>query len=115
MSWFAYALISALAAAVTAILAKLGVEGVPSTLATAIRTVVVTDFAWAIVFGLDQQRCDPDNLTTHASTPDVVGPGQRRVVARALPRIADGAGVLGGADRQAQFAVHHRFGDSLVA
>jgi uncharacterized membrane protein len=51
MSWFFYALISAVAAAATAILAKLGVEGVPSTLATAIRTVVVTMFAWAMVFG----------------------------------------------------------------
>ena len=60
MTWFAYALISALAAAVTAILAKLGVEGVPSTLATAIRTVVVTAFAWAMVFGLHQQRAIPD-------------------------------------------------------
>ena len=35
MSWLAYALISAAAAAATAILAKIGVEGVPSTLATA--------------------------------------------------------------------------------
>jgi transporter family protein len=56
MSWLAYALISAVAAAATAILAKLGVEGVPSTLATAIRTVVVTVFAWAMVFGLSEQR-----------------------------------------------------------
>lgn len=56
MSWIVYALIAAVAAAATAILAKLGVEGVPSTLATAIRTVVVTVFAWAMVFGLDQQR-----------------------------------------------------------
>jgi bacterial/archaeal transporter family protein len=59
MSWFVYALISAVAAAATAILAKLGVEGVPSTLATAIRTVVVTVFAWAMVFGLEQQRAIP--------------------------------------------------------
>jgi transporter family protein len=59
MSWFAYALIAAAAAAATAILAKLGVEGVPSTLATAIRTVVVTVFAWAMVIGLDQQRALP--------------------------------------------------------
>ena len=56
MSWFAYALISAVAAAFTAILAKIGVEGVSSTLATAIRTIVVTVFAWAMVFGLNQQR-----------------------------------------------------------
>jgi transporter family protein len=59
VSWLAYALISAVAAAATAILAKLGVEGVPSTLATAIRTVVVTLFAWAMVFGLGQQHAVP--------------------------------------------------------
>jgi transporter family protein len=56
MSWFAYALISAAAAAVTAILAKLGVEAVPSTLATAIRTVVVMAFAWTLVLALGQQH-----------------------------------------------------------
>lgn len=56
MSWFAYALISAVAAAATAILAKIGVEAVPSTLATAIRTVVVMTFAWALVLGLGQQH-----------------------------------------------------------
>jgi transporter family protein len=56
MSWFAYALISAAAAALTAILAKIGVDGVPSTLATAIRTIVVTVFAWGMVLALDQQR-----------------------------------------------------------
>jgi transporter family protein len=56
MSWLAYALISAVGAALTATLANLGVEGVPSTLATAIRTVVVTVFAWAIVLVLREQR-----------------------------------------------------------
>jgi transporter family protein len=56
MSWIGYALISAFAAACTAILAKLGVEGVPSTLATAIRCVVITVFAWAMVIALGQQQ-----------------------------------------------------------
>jgi len=56
MSWMVYALISAAAAALTAILAKIGVEGVPSTLATALRTVVVLVFAWALVFGLGQDE-----------------------------------------------------------
>jgi bacterial/archaeal transporter family protein len=55
MSWLTYALISAGAAALTAILAKIGIEGVPSTLATAIRTVVVMVFAWTMVFGLSEQ------------------------------------------------------------
>ena len=59
MSWFAYALISAAAAALTAVLAKIGVEGVPSTLATAIRTIVVTVFAWAMVLALNEQRAMP--------------------------------------------------------
>ena len=56
MSWLMYALISAAAAALTAILTKIGVEGVPPTLATAIRTVVVLVFAWAMVLGLGQQQ-----------------------------------------------------------
>ncbi len=43
-------LLSALFAAATAILAKIGVEGVNSNLATAIRTVVILVMAWGIVF-----------------------------------------------------------------
>jgi transporter family protein len=56
MGWVFYAFVSAGAAALTAILAKIGVEGIPSTLATAIRTVVITLFAWAIVRGLGEHR-----------------------------------------------------------
>ena len=48
--WAVYALLSALFAAATAILAKIGVEGVNSNLATAIRTVVILVMAWGIVF-----------------------------------------------------------------
>lgn len=50
MSWMFYALCSAAAAAATAVLAKLGVEGVPSNLAVAIRTSIVLMFAWSIAF-----------------------------------------------------------------
>jgi len=53
--WWAYALASALAAAATAILAKIGVEHVPSNLATAVRTAVVLVFAWTIVFARGEQ------------------------------------------------------------
>jgi transporter family protein len=56
MTWLVYACVSAVAAAATAILAKIGVEGVPSTLATAIRTAVVLVFAWAIVFIVGEHR-----------------------------------------------------------
>lgn len=56
MSWLFYALLSAGAAALTAILAKIGVAGVPSTLATAVRTVVITILAWAIAIGLKEHH-----------------------------------------------------------
>lgn len=48
--WFIYALLSAVFAALTSILAKVGIEGVNSNLATAIRTVVVVIMAWGMVF-----------------------------------------------------------------
>ncbi|MGI6095763.1 MAG: EamA family transporter [Lachnospiraceae bacterium] len=48
--WFVFALLSAIFAALTSILAKVGIEGVNSNLATAIRTVVVILMAWGMVF-----------------------------------------------------------------
>ena len=48
--WFLLALLSAVFAALTSILAKVGIEGVDSNLATAIRTVVVVAMAWGMVF-----------------------------------------------------------------
>lgn len=50
MLWILYALLSAFFAAVTSILAKMGIENVNSNLATAIRTAVVLVMAWGIVF-----------------------------------------------------------------
>ncbi len=50
MQWFTYALLSAVFAALVAILAKIGVKDINSNLATAIRTVVILFFAWGIVF-----------------------------------------------------------------
>ncbi|MCI5970920.1 MAG: EamA family transporter [Clostridia bacterium] len=48
--WFVFALLSAIFAALTSILAKVGIDGVNSNLATAIRTVVVLFMAWGMVF-----------------------------------------------------------------
>ena len=48
--WAVFSLLSAVFAALTGILAKLGMEGINSNLGTAIRTVVVLVMAWAIVF-----------------------------------------------------------------
>ncbi len=48
--WILFAILSALFAALTSILAKIGIEGVNSNLATAIRTVVVVVMSWGMVF-----------------------------------------------------------------
>lgn len=48
--WFILALLSAVFAALTSILAKIGIEGVNSNLATALRTMVVVAMAWGMVF-----------------------------------------------------------------
>ncbi len=56
MIWIVYALLSALFAALTSILAKIGIENVNSNLATAIRTAVVLMMAWGIVFITGRQN-----------------------------------------------------------
>ena len=48
--WFVFALLSAIFAALTSILAKIGIDGVNSNLATAIRTVIVVLMSWGMVF-----------------------------------------------------------------
>ena len=53
--WFVFALLSAVFAATTTILAKIGIDGVNSNLATAIRTVVVVFMAWGMVFLTNNQ------------------------------------------------------------
>lgn len=54
--WVVYALLGALFAAATAILAKLGLANIPSNLAVAIRTIVVLVMAWGIVFITGQHK-----------------------------------------------------------
>lgn len=53
--WFVFALLSAVFAALTSILAKVGIEGVNSNPATAIRTMVVLAMAWGMVFVTNTQ------------------------------------------------------------
>lgn len=61
MPWYGYALLSAVAAAATAILGKMGVDDdIPSTLTTAIRTIVVTALTWGVVLSLGHQRALPE-------------------------------------------------------
>lgn len=54
--WIVFAVLSAVFAALTSILAKIGIEGVNANLATAIRTVVVVVMAWGMVFLTNAQK-----------------------------------------------------------
>lgn len=54
MTWLTWSLLSALFAALTAILAKLGVAGLDANVATAIRTTVVVVFTWLIAYAMRQ-------------------------------------------------------------
>lgn len=58
--WIVFAILSAVFAALTSILAKIGIEGVNSNLATAIRTVVVVVMSWVMVFITNAQHGLPD-------------------------------------------------------
>jgi bacterial/archaeal transporter family protein len=55
MNWLTWALLSAFFAGLTAILAKIGVQGINSNLATAIRTVVILVFAWSVAWFTNRQ------------------------------------------------------------
>ena len=81
MSWVGYALLSAVFAAATAILAKIGVQGIPSNLATALRTAVVLIFAWGLVFARGEHRA-------------LAGVERRTLVFLALSGLATGASWL---------------------
>jgi transporter family protein len=63
MNWLTWSLLSAFFAALTAILAKVGVAGVDSNLATAIRTTVVLVFSWLLVFVAKSGNLQLNTLT----------------------------------------------------
>lgn len=79
--WFIYALLSAVFAALTSILAKIGIDGVNSNLATAVRTVVVVVMAWAMVFLTNTQG-------------GIVGIGKKSWIFLILSGLATGASWL---------------------
>jgi len=94
--WFVYALGSAVFAALTSILAKIGIEGVNSTLATAIRTAVVLLMSWGMVFLTGTQAGIAD-LPPQLAVSGAVRPCHRRKLAVLLPRFAGGCSVQGSA------------------
>ncbi|MFO7274692.1 MAG: EamA family transporter, partial [Bacillota bacterium] len=62
--WKLYAVLAAVFAALTSILAKIGIKGVDSNLATAIRTTVIIFLSWGIVFAIGEHH-SIRNLTRH--------------------------------------------------
>ena len=103
--WFWFALGSAVFAALTSILAKIGIEGVNSNLATAIRTVVVVVMAWGMVFLTNAQG-------------GIKSISQRcygRVMALLLQGAADRGSVQGRTHRQAERGHHACTGLCLPA
>ena len=75
--WFVFALLSAFFAALTSILAKIGIQNVNSNLATAIRTIVVLLMSWGIVFATGKHN-------------EVLSIGQKNIIFLALSGIATG-------------------------
>lgn len=63
--WLLFAILSTVFAAATAILAKIGIDGVDSNLATAIRTIVVLALAWGMVF-LTNSACGISSISTRS-------------------------------------------------
>ena len=111
--WWLFALGSAVFAALTSILAKIGIEGVNSNLATAIRTVVVVIMAWGMVFLTHAQ----DGLSgiSRRSWLFLILSGLATFVAVLLPGAAAGRGIEGRAHRQAVGAHYAGPGVSLPA
>jgi transporter family protein len=73
MNWIAWAILSAVFAAATALLAKVGVAHVDSNLAMALRTTVVLIFAWAIVFVFAPSQTGPLGVPGSTSTTAATG------------------------------------------
>ena len=106
--WFVFALGSAVFAALTSILAKIGIQGVNSTLATAIRTVVVLVMSWGMVFLTGTRRRGGVSLAAAGCfDPSGLATGQLAVL---LPRFADRGRLQGGSGGQAQRGDHPGFG-----
>ncbi len=97
--WALYAFGSALFAGLTAVLAKCGIRKTDSTVATAIRTIVVLVFSWLMVFlaGSQSQLFRPQREDSAVSDP--VRPCHRRKLALLFSRAADRRHQQGGAGR----------------
>ena len=104
MNWIGWALLSAVFAAATALLAKVGVAHVDSNLATAVRTTVVVVFAWGIALALGKHGEIRIARPPHLDVPDALRRGHGPLVDLLLPRPAARPGIARSPARQAQRA-----------
>ena len=102
MTWLWWALLSAVFAAATAILAKLGVTGVDPNLATAVRTTVVVLFAWMIALSLGSHTGLAHIERRSWLFSRCLRPGDRLVMDLLFPGALARRGFEGGTDRQAE-------------
>ncbi len=96
--WAVFAFLSAIFAALTSILAKVGIDGVNSTLATAIRTVVVLAMSWGMVLIMNVQKWPWRYQQKELAFLDSFRFGYRRVLAVLLSCAAAGRSFEGCAD-----------------
>jgi uncharacterized membrane protein len=119
MSWIGWAILSAVFAAATALLAKVGVAHVDSNLAMALRTSVVVVFAWAIVFAFARSEIAATGFT-HGAWTEIRTLDRRTLLFLALSGLATGLswlcyfralqlGLPRRPHRQAQRPPRHRF------
>ena len=102
MSWIFWALLSAVFAAATALLAKVGVAGIDSNLATAIRTTVIVVFTWAIALGLEKHQRHRRDRPPQLALPRPLRNLHRTLMALLFSRAAAGPGVERSSGRQAE-------------
>ena len=89
MNWIAWAILSAVFAAATALLTKVGVAHVDSNLAMALRTSVVVVFAWAIVFAFVPPQTATTSLS-HGAWAEIRSLDRRTLLFLALSGLATG-------------------------
>lgn len=82
--WFVFAILSSVFAALTSILAKIGIDGVNSNLATAIRTLVVLVMAWGMVFITNTQAGIMEISKKELAIPYIIGTGNRSIMVMLL-------------------------------
>jgi transporter family protein len=101
-SWFYWALLSAVFAAMTAIFAKIGIQGVDSDLATLVRTAIIMVVLSGLCMVCRKVEQSIRTFLQDLAVPGTVRPGEGRLMGVLLPRAPAGGGIQGGSSGQAE-------------